>query len=122
MTIAGTGFAPNEKVQVVVYSTPLVIGSFPADGLGALKASFLIPEQLRPGTHTIEATGWTSRHVMNVELTVVTAAVAAPLSTQLWILVVLGVLFIGAMSLAIYFRRSIAQGFSGGSELAGSSL
>ncbi|MBC7594382.1 MAG: hypothetical protein H7288_10640 [Kineosporiaceae bacterium] len=106
----------------MVYSTPLVIGSFPADGVGALKASFLIPEQLRSGTHTIEATGWISRHVMNVEFTVVTAAVAAPLSTQLWILVVLGVLFTGAISLTIYFRRSIAQRFSGGSEPAGSAL
>lgn len=122
MTIAGTGFTPGEKVQVVVYSEPIVIGSFLADGGGRLSARFLIPAQLHPGSHSIEATGWISRHVMNVNFTVVTAIVAATFPTEMWILVVLGVLLTCTISLAIYFRRSIFRRFSGGSEPAGSAL
>lgn len=122
MTVTGTGFTPGEKVQIVVYSEPIVTGSFLADGVGGLSARFLIPEQLRPGTHSIEATGWISRHVANVEFTVVTATVAESFPARWWLIVVLGVLVTGAISTAIYFRHSIARWFGGGAEPAGSAL
>ena len=122
MTVTGAGFTPGEKVQLVVYSKPIIIGSYLADVSGGFSARFLTPEKLRPGTHVAEATGWISRHVMNVEFTVVTATVAESFPARWWLIVVLGVLVTGAISTAIYFRHSIARWFGGGAEPAGSAL
>ena len=110
MTATGTGFTPGENVQFVYYPGAVVIGSFVADGKGKVEARFRIPDDMRPGVHTLEATGWTSKHVLNKEFTVTTAAAGA-FPYLWWVWVVLGVLVLGLLSLAIYFRRSIADWF-----------
>ena len=122
MTVTGAGFTPGEKVQLVVYSKPIIIGSYLADVSGGFSARFLTPEKLRPGTHVAEATGWISNQVANVEFTLVTATVAESFPARWWLIVVLGVLVTGAISTAIYFRHSIARRFGGGAEPAGSAL
>jgi hypothetical protein len=110
MTATGTGFTPGENVQFVYYPGAVVIGSFVADGKGKVEARFRIPDDMRPGVHTLEATGWTSKHVLNKEFTVTTVAAGA-FPYLWWVWVVLGVLVLGLLSLAIYFRRSIADWF-----------
>lgn len=109
MIATGTGFTPGEKVQFVLYPGAVVLGSFVADAQGKVVARFRIPDDTRPGTHTVEATGWTSRHVANTEFTV--TAVASAEIWLWWVFVVLGILLAGLIALAIYFRESIRGWF-----------
>jgi hypothetical protein len=112
MTATGSGFTPGENVQFVYYPGAVVIGSFVADSKGKVVARFQIPDDMRSGVHTVEATGWTSKHILNSEFTVTTQAAGA-FPYLWWVWVVLGVLVLGLIALAIYFRRSIAEWFGG---------
>ena len=113
----GTGYTPGEKVQFVLYPGAVVLGSFVADASGTVTARIRVPDDTRPGTHTIEATGWTSRHVTNREVTV--TAVASANTWLWWVIVVLGILVAGLVALAIYFRESIRGWFDAGASTAG---
>ena len=109
VTMTAVGYAPGEKVKVVLYSEPIVIGTYVADVSGNLKAQFRIPRDLRPGRHVVEATGWDSRHVTNSEFTLVTVAAAAAgeIVNRWWAAIVLGALLVALVSAGIYFRRPI---------------
>lgn len=121
MTATAAGFAPGEKVKLVLYSEPVVVGTFQADASGNLRAQFRIPEELPPGRHVVEATGWNSRHVANREFTAVTATLAGGIPALWWIAAVLAVLLIAMVSTAIYFRSSV-RGWFGARQPAGSTL
>lgn len=109
MTATGNGFGAGEQVQLVLYSEPVVIDSYVADGGGSFTARFRIPEKTRSGIHTLEATGWQTETVANAEFVVVTQAVATGGIPQVWwLLIVLGALLIALIVTLIYFRRSIA--------------
>ncbi|WP_157802852.1 hypothetical protein [Compostimonas suwonensis] len=60
MTASATGYTPGEQVQVVLYSDPILIGNFTADASGAVSTTFALPQELLPGTHTVQFTGWAS--------------------------------------------------------------
>lgn len=95
ITVSFAGFTPNEKVQVVLYSDPVLIGSFPADGAGALTQSFQLPTDLPAGAHTVQLTGWESRKVASASIVVASTATAAAPDVQgvpLWAWWVGGVL------------------------------
>lgn len=113
----GKGYTPGEKVQFVLYPGAIIIGSFVADASGTVTARFRLPDDTRPGTHTIEATGWTSRHVTNREFTV--TAVATADIWLWWVIVVLGILLAGLVALAVYFRESIRGWFGAGAPATG---
>lgn len=119
LTATGTGFTAGEKVQFVYYPGAAVINSFIADSAGKVVAKFLIPEDMRSGLHTLEATGWSSKKVLNKEFTVTTVAATAPFPYLWWVFVVLGVLLLGVTVLALYFRRSIRQWFGPGAAPSG---
>ncbi len=119
LTATGTGFTPGEKVQFVRYPGAVVIDSFVADTTGKVVAKFLIPDDMRSGLHTLEATGWSSKKVLNKEFTVTTAAATAPFPYLWWVFVVLGVLLLGLIALAIYFRRSIRHWLGSGAAPSG---
>lgn len=121
MTATAAGYAPGEKVRFVLYSEPIIIGDYVADASGNIRAQFRIPEELPPGLHVVEATGWDSRHVANKEFTVVTAAVAGGIPALWWIAAVLAVLLIAMVSTAIYFRSSF-RGWFGARQPVGSTL
>lgn len=70
----GTGFTPGEQVQFVLYSDPVVIGSYPAAFDGSIQVEIGTPDDLRLGIHTVEATGWVSERVANDTLLVVSAS------------------------------------------------
>lgn len=122
MIAIGAGYTPGENVQFVFYPGAIVIGSFVADASGSVTARFRIPKDMRLGQHVVEATGWTSKHVANKEFTVVSLAVAGGIPFLWWIIVVLGVLLVGLISMSIYFRHSIARWFGGGLQPSGSIL
>jgi hypothetical protein len=114
MVAIGTGFQPGEQVQLVLYSDPVVVHSFTADASGRFEARFKIPKTFRLGLHTAEATGWESKHVANKRFTVVSApAPAGTVPFLWWLIVVIGVLVIGVIVVAVYFRRTIAGWFGG---------
>jgi hypothetical protein len=120
MTASGSGYAPGEKVKLVVYSTYTVIGNYTADAAGHFTAQFRIPDDLAPGEHVAEATGWDSRHVANKEFTVVTpAAAVGGIPFLWWLIVVVSVLLIGIVAALLYFRRSIGFWFGAASSPAG---
>ncbi|HWH25613.1 MAG TPA: hypothetical protein VNT53_03080 [Pseudolysinimonas sp.] len=116
MIAAGTGYQAGEKVQVVLYSAPLVVESFTADASGQFRARFKIPKALRLGTHTAEATGWTSHRVTNETFDVVsynTAAGVAFMPPWAWLIALVAGLTLGAVITILYFRRMIAGWFGG---------
>jgi protein tyrosine/serine phosphatase len=52
-TISGAGFTPGSVYQVVVHSTPMVIGQATAAADGTITASAIVPSDLPVGTHTV---------------------------------------------------------------------
>lgn len=55
VSVAGDGFTPGEKVYMVVYSTPMLVGTLTADSSGSVSGSFTLPADLTPGSHTLVA-------------------------------------------------------------------
>ncbi len=106
------GNAPGEKVQFVLYRGPIVVDSFVADDEGVAVAEFKVPEEIRPGDHVIEATGWDSDHVTNATFVVV-APPASGAPGMEWVFLVLGVLAVSLVALAISYREPIGRLFSG---------
>jgi LPXTG-motif cell wall-anchored protein len=53
VTVTVGGFAPGEFVQLIVASTPRVIGSGYADPQGVATLTGTIPADLAPGSHTL---------------------------------------------------------------------
>ena len=74
-TISASGFRPNETgIQVVVYSTPVLLGSVDADSSGVATWSGSLPATLEDGAHTLTLQGSVS-HGLEFTLTRATAAI-----------------------------------------------
>jgi len=108
-----SGYQPSEKAQIVLYPGTVVIGSYTVDAQGGFSARFRIPEGTRTGLHVLEVTGWESCSVTNAEITIVSAPLTSSWLTLWWVYVVLGLLFVGLLSLLIAFRREISSWFGG---------
>ena len=113
MIASASGYAAGEQVQLVLYPGSVVVGSFLADASGEFSARFRVPDDTRPGKHTAEATGWVSGFVANEEFVVTTAVLAPGVPLLWWVIVVLAVLLISAISLLVYFRQSVPKWFGG---------
>lgn len=59
-TVTGTGFAPGERVEIQLASTPTLVGTVDADPSGSVALTFAIPTATAPGEHTLTLTGPTS--------------------------------------------------------------
>jgi hypothetical protein len=117
--VSSEGFTQGEKVQVVIYPGAIVVGSFTVDAPTGLSARFRIPQTTLTGLYVLEVTGWQSSYIENAEVTVVSAPLVSS-SSAIWsVYVVLGVLFMGLMSLALAFRGEITRWF-GASPVSGS--
>lgn len=55
------GFRPGEPVDVTVFSTPLTLPPVTADSDGIVTIDFVVPPDLVPGTHQVQAIGRESR-------------------------------------------------------------
>jgi hypothetical protein len=53
VSLAGTGFTPEETVHLVIASTPQILASGTADGTGAVSLTGIAPADLAPGQHTL---------------------------------------------------------------------
>jgi len=109
--VSAEGFTRGEKAQVVIYPGAVVIGSYTVDAPTGLSARFRIPQTTLTGLHVLEVTGWQSCYVENAEVTIVSAPLVSSSSAVWWVYVVIGVLFVGLLSLALAFRSEIASWF-----------
>jgi hypothetical protein len=55
--VSGLGYLPNSKVQIIIASTPQVLGTAHTDSLGAFATTITIPVDLETGAHTLTALG-----------------------------------------------------------------
>ncbi|NCT90098.1 Ig-like domain repeat protein [Cellulomonas sp. APG4] len=75
LTVRASGFVPGETVVVVMYSTPVVLGTVTADLAGrAVLLLEELPAGTAPGRHTLEVIGGTSQRWASTPLTVRAAA------------------------------------------------
>jgi hypothetical protein len=87
-TATATGFGAAEQVQLVLFSSPALIGTFTADPTGTVTAGFSVSQELPPGTHIAQFTGWCGR-IATVDVVVGSPGVPAPVqprrsSSPLW--------------------------------------
>ncbi|AEV84032.1 hypothetical protein ACWT_3010 [Actinoplanes sp. SE50] len=57
VTITGEGYAPFSTVTVIIYSSPLNLGTATADAQGRISVTVTIPSGLPIGDHSIVASG-----------------------------------------------------------------
>jgi len=107
------GYTPGERIQLVVYPNPVILGSYTADSTGALRATITVPVDTKTGGHTVEAAGWISHHASNGRLVVVTAELAAGPISPTWWLIGIGILLLFVILVTlIVFRSAIARMFA----------
>ena len=58
-----SGFAPKEQVNLTLFSAPITLSPVTADATGVAQARFVVPADIAPGTHRLEAIGQQSRTV-----------------------------------------------------------
>ncbi|MCI2957388.1 family 43 glycosylhydrolase [Agromyces atrinae] len=75
VSFTASGFDAGERVDVTLYSDPILLGSVTADADGRIDASFLVPADVPPGEHTLRVAGAESGATGEAALTVLAAAV-----------------------------------------------
>ncbi|MEI4274167.1 Ig-like domain-containing protein [Klenkia sp. LSe6-5] len=82
VTLQGTGYAPNSTVTLVVYSSPVTLGTVVADKDGNFSVEVTVPANLANGTHHLVATGVDrDGNVRNLVVTVTVSGGVATLAT-----------------------------------------
>ncbi|MFI5912145.1 fibronectin type III domain-containing protein [Dactylosporangium sp. NPDC051541] len=57
ITVIGTGFAPYSTASIVVYSSPVTLGTTVTDGAGSFSQAVTLPAALTAGQHQVIASG-----------------------------------------------------------------
>jgi hypothetical protein len=57
IVVKGSGYAPYSSVTITIYSSPQVLATVQADGVGAFEQSVTVPEGLPTGNHSFVAAG-----------------------------------------------------------------
>jgi hypothetical protein len=55
--LTGSGFVPGEPVTLTMHSDPVVLGSAPVGDDGTVRASYVLPDVIEPGTHRLIVDG-----------------------------------------------------------------
>ncbi|RIJ69796.1 hypothetical protein D1871_21305 [Nakamurella silvestris] len=76
-TVLFSGFLPEEKVTVTVFSDPKDLGEMTATKEGTLRVQFDITEDLLPGAHILQVVGQTSGASASANFTVLAAPVTS---------------------------------------------
>ncbi|WP_433211891.1 beta strand repeat-containing protein [Dactylosporangium sp. CS-047395] len=81
ITIVGTGFAPYSTATVVLYSSPVVLGTATTDANGSFTKQVTIPASIPAGSHNLVASGVDSNgNTHQLRMPVTTAAASTPSS------------------------------------------
>ncbi|MGY2067910.1 hypothetical protein [Blastococcus sp. SYSU DS0619] len=84
LVLTGSGFLPGSTVELIVYSTPISLGSVIAGPDGTFTATVTLPEDLAVGTHHLVATGVDQfGNVRNLVIDVTVDAAGAGTVTQI---------------------------------------
>lgn len=82
ITLQGSGFAPNSTVQLLVYSSPVSLGTVVTDSTGSFSVEVTVPANLANGTHHLVATGVDANgNVRNLVISVTVSGGVATLAT-----------------------------------------
>lgn len=81
ITVSGSGFTPGTLYQLVVHSTPAVIGRVTAAADGSITAAGVIPADLAAGAHTVFLADSTGAAVSDPLAITVTAAATSGAAT-----------------------------------------
>jgi hypothetical protein len=99
ITVTAVGFQAGESVEIVMRSTPIVLGRVTAGPDGAISAAVTIPATAPSGDHHLYAFGLTSRTGVQLAVTVgvpdslaFTGSSTAPLMALALMLLLAGVL------------------------------
>jgi hypothetical protein len=119
ITVVGTGFMPYSTVDVVIYSTPIVLGTVVTDANGNFSQEVTVPTSLAAGQHHLVASGVApdgSPRFMRMDVTVAAAEHGGPgqlawtgFETLPWLLGGLGAVAAGGFVLVATRRRRGAQ-------------
>jgi titin len=81
ITLKGSGYAPNSTVELIVYSSPVSLGTVLTDGKGEFSVDVVVPPSLPVGDHTLAAVGADKDgnvRAMRLDVTVAPAVPATP--------------------------------------------
>ncbi|GAB3830399.1 fibronectin type III domain-containing protein [Dactylosporangium cerinum] len=81
ITLKGSGYAPNSTVELIVYSSPVSLGTVVTDDKGEFSVDVVVPPSLPVGDHTRAAVGADKDgnvRAMRLDVTVAPAAPATP--------------------------------------------
>ncbi|WP_205858644.1 CBM35 domain-containing protein [Plantibacter sp. M259] len=73
VTVSGTGFEPDESIELVLNSDPVTLGTVTADASGGFRTTVTVPVSVPAGAHTLVATGAQSAREASTALAVTTA-------------------------------------------------
>jgi hypothetical protein len=107
VTATASGFGSGERVQLVLFSDPQLIGNFTADAEGQVEAVFAVADDLPAGTHQIQFTGWCASMTALAEVLVGSPPAPAGdrgIPAWVWWLVALAVLVALIWSIRCFIR------------------
>jgi hypothetical protein len=106
VTLEFGGFVPGEFVQLIVASTPRIIGSGYADSEGKIRLSGSLPTDLAAGEHSLALyapqSGRGVRQPITIEVSLLPATGTSPLDE---VMVMLMLVFVGSCFLVISRNR-----------------
>lgn len=79
--VSVAGFTPGEQVRIELHSTPVLLGTVTAGSDGTADSTVTIPAGTEAGQHTITVVGVTCGIQASIPITVVAAAVGAPVAS-----------------------------------------
>ena len=106
-SFSGTGFKPNSKVVIWLFSEPTELGTVLTDSNGSFVGNLPLPSQILAGEHTVQLNGLTpSGETRSVSVGVIVAADQVPAASFVPA-ILLGVLFVGGVTVIwfLLFRR-----------------
>ncbi len=113
--ISGTGLEPGSQADVWAFSTPVLVGVATVAADGTLSESFLLPDSLKPGQHTLQinalrADGSSYSAATGIEIVAAPVAAAGSLAatgadSRMLALWALGLVGVGVLPLVASRRR-----------------
>lgn len=70
LELSASGFDPGEEVEVWLHSDPIKLGTIRADASGNASGSFVVPDNVPAGSHTVKFVGTTSKKTAQTPVTI----------------------------------------------------
>jgi hypothetical protein len=105
VTVDATGFSSKTRVEVRLYSDPVLLGRTDVDDKGFMSASYEVPEGIPSGNHNVVLAGERDGNSVTMALSVV---LGEQTNSQAFTAVLVGVLIaagITALMLPAFLRR-----------------